>query len=66
VNGRLAVHQPFEWRRQRVPVPDVDLFRFDAKAGQTWIIETMAAQRGSPADTRIEVLRADGKPVRNR
>jgi len=43
--------------------PDVDLFRFDAKAGQTWIIETQAAQRGSPADTKIEVLHADGRPV---
>ena len=42
---------------------DSDLFRFEAKAGQTWVIETMAAQRGSPADTRIEVLDADGKPV---
>jgi hypothetical protein len=42
---------------------DIDLFRFDAKAGQQWIIETQAAQRGSPADTRIEVLHADGRPV---
>ena len=43
--------------------PDVDLFRFDAKTGQTWIIETAAARRASPVDTRIEVLHADGKPV---
>jgi len=44
---------------------DVDLFRFEAKAGQKWIIETQAAQRGSPIDTKIEVLRADGKPVKH-
>lgn len=42
---------------------DTDHFAFDAKKGQTWIIETFAAQAGSPADTKIEVLRADGKPV---
>ena len=42
---------------------DVDLFHFNAKAGQNWIIETAAAQRGSPIDTKIEVLHADGKPV---
>ncbi|PYJ80657.1 MAG: hypothetical protein DME22_23725, partial [Verrucomicrobia bacterium] len=42
---------------------DADLFRFEAKAGQTWIIETQAAQRESPVDTKIEVLHADGKPV---
>jgi hypothetical protein len=42
---------------------DVDLFRFDAKAGQVWVVETQAAQRGSPTDTRIEVLHADGRPV---
>jgi len=42
---------------------DIDQFRFEAKAGQSWIIETQAAQRGSPVDTTIEVLHADGKPV---
>ena len=36
---------------------------FDAKAGRQWIIETQAAQRGSPVDTKIEVLRADGRPL---
>jgi len=29
----------------------------------SWIIETDAAGRGSPLDTRIEVLHADGKTV---
>jgi WD40 repeat protein len=43
--------------------PDSDLFRFDSKAGQTWVIETTAAQRGSPVDTKIEVLHPNGKPV---
>ena len=42
---------------------DVDLFRFEAKAGQSWVIETVAAQRGSPVDTKIELLHADGRPV---
>ena len=42
---------------------DVDLFQFDAKAAQALIIETAAAQRGSPIDTKIEVLYPDGKPV---
>lgn len=43
--------------------PDADCYAFDAKAGQTWIIETLAAMAGSPADTKIEVLHPDGKPV---
>jgi len=42
---------------------DADLFRFEAKAGEPWILETDAARRGSPVDTRIEVLHPDGKPV---
>ena len=42
---------------------DVDLYRFDAKAGQTLAIETQAAQRGSAADTKVEVLWPDGRPV---
>jgi hypothetical protein len=42
---------------------DEDLFRFDAIEGQQWIIETEAARKGSPVDSKIEVLDLDGKPV---
>jgi WD40 repeat protein len=42
---------------------DVDFYRFRAKAGQTWLLETEAARKKSPADTRIDVLHADGSPV---
>ena len=44
-------------------VADTDLFRFDASTNQTWVIETSAAQRGSPVDTRLEILHPDGRPV---
>ena len=42
---------------------DEDLFRFDAVAGEQWIIETEAARKGSPVDTKIEVLTLDGNPI---
>ncbi|MFM9965247.1 MAG: c-type cytochrome domain-containing protein [Planctomycetaceae bacterium] len=42
---------------------DRDFFRFEAKAGQVWLLETNAARKGSPADTKIEVLTSDGRPV---
>ena len=42
---------------------DIDLFQFEAKAGQVLMIETLASRRGSPIDTRIEILHRDGKPV---
>ncbi|MFO1438126.1 MAG: hypothetical protein U1F81_07345 [Verrucomicrobiaceae bacterium] len=42
---------------------DTDHFAFDAKKGQKWIIETLASQSGSPADTKLELLHTDGKPV---
>ena len=59
---------------QRMPAPgaangrfgvpgDVDHYRFSSPAGKVWAIETQAAQRGSPADTRIDVLHPDGRPV---
>ncbi len=43
--------------------PDVDYYRFHAQAGEVWIVETEAARKGSPADTRIDVLQADGAPI---
>jgi WD40 repeat protein len=42
---------------------DADIFRYQAKAGETWILETSAARSGSRADTKLEVLSTDGKPV---
>ncbi|HEV7281870.1 MAG TPA: c-type cytochrome domain-containing protein [Pirellulaceae bacterium] len=42
---------------------DADCVRFAASAGERWIIETNAARSGSPADTLVEVLAADGSPV---
>lgn len=42
---------------------DADLFQFEASAGQTLVIETDAARRGSPVDTKIEILHPDGRPV---
>lgn len=56
VNGRI-------WARQAGQSADVDLFRFESQKGQTWIIETDAARRGSPIDTKIEALDAKGQPV---
>jgi mono/diheme cytochrome c family protein len=42
---------------------DVDVYRFEAKKGQNYVIETLASRRGSPVDTKIEVLHPDGRPV---
>lgn len=53
LNGKLA----------HAKAADADHFAFDAKKGQTWIIETLADQAGSPADTKIEVLDAKGELV---
>ena len=42
---------------------DRDLFRFEAKAGQVWVLETNAARKSSLADTKLEVLTPDGRQV---
>lgn len=42
---------------------DVDYFSFEGKPGQTLVLETDAARKGSPVDTRLEVLFPDGSPV---
>ena len=39
------------------------VFRFSAKAASTYAIETTAARRGSPIDTKIQILYPDGRPV---
>ena len=42
---------------------DDDLFKFTAKKGEQWMIETNAARSGSLADTKLEVLDMSGRPV---
>jgi WD40 repeat protein len=42
---------------------DVDHYRFAAKKGAVWSIEAQAARRGSPVDTKVEVLDAQGRKV---
>ncbi|HEV7226700.1 MAG TPA: pre-peptidase C-terminal domain-containing protein, partial [Pirellulales bacterium] len=70
VNGRLFNVAPALRDGDGISPPrsvgataDVDLFRFESKAGQTWIIETLAGRRGSPVDSKVEVLDSQGKPV---
>ncbi|MBX3440229.1 MAG: hypothetical protein KF861_22255, partial [Planctomycetaceae bacterium] len=43
--------------------PDFDLYRFSARAGQEWVIEVDAARSGSPVDSFVEVLTADGDRI---
>jgi len=55
VNGRI-------WRSPGASA-DVDMYAFEALEGKVLVIETDAARRGSPVDTKIEVLDAEGSPV---
>jgi hypothetical protein len=49
--------------RSETGAEDVDLYRFEAKQGQVWILETNAARSKSPADTKLEILDVQGRPV---
>jgi WD40 repeat protein len=42
---------------------DEDLYRFSCRAGQTWMLDVDAARSGSPLDSHVSVLHADGRPV---
>jgi len=42
---------------------DVDLYRFDSKAGQEWVVEVNAERSKSLLDSRIEILDESGEPV---
>lgn len=59
----LAVPGVMNGRLEAGDSPDADFIRFAARAGVTYVLETVAAQRGSPADTRLEVFWPDGRPV---
>ena len=43
--------------------PDVDVYRFSAKAGESWVVEVDAARSGSKLDAFVEILDARGNRV---
>ena len=42
---------------------DADIYKVSMKKGETWVIETDAARSKSMADTKVEVLAANGKSI---
>lgn len=63
MNGRIWSENIGSSKMSRDVFHDVDLFQFDAKASQILVVEMEAARRGSPIDTRIEILHVDGTQV---
>jgi len=61
--GEGNVRSPTTFDSATTSKMDVDIFQFEACSNQTLVIETDAARRGSPIDTKIEILHPDGKPV---
>lgn len=44
-------------------VPDVDVYRIEAKQGETMILEIVASRDGSPLDSFVEVLDENGDSI---
>ena len=63
VAGAQKLAVPFSVSGRFLSPRESDHFRFTAKKGVTYAIETEAARRGSPSDTKIAVLWPDGRPV---
>lgn len=61
VNGRIWTREAAA--RAGVPHADQDLFRFAARKGQKLVLDVTAQQLGSPLDSVIEVLDAEGRVV---
>ena len=63
VKGAQKLDVPFSVSGRFLMEGAAQHFRFTAKKGVTYAIETEAARRGSPVDTKIAVLWPDGRAV---
>ncbi len=63
VKGAQKLDVPFSVSGRFLTEGAAEHFRFAAKKGVTYAVETEAARRGSPVDTKIAVLWPDGRPV---
>ena len=50
-------------QKHQEAMSDRDIYRINVRSGEVWVVETNAARSGSRADTKVEVLHADGRPV---
>lgn len=62
-NNATRITLPGETAGRIESEQDSDLYRFTAKKGEDWIFEVDAARRGSPIDTRIDILSVNGQPI---
>ncbi|MEZ5432735.1 MAG: c-type cytochrome domain-containing protein [Verrucomicrobiales bacterium] len=58
-----VVTAPFAVKGRLATSGDIDFYRFTAKAGQAWVLETKAARDKSPADTKVAILNVKGEPI---
>jgi hypothetical protein len=58
-----SVELPVTINGRIFPREDIDLWTFQAKAGQHYVCEVMAQRLGSPLDSRLVVLDPSGQPV---
>ncbi len=63
VRGAQKLDVPFSVNGRFLKAGTAEHFRFTAKKGMSYAIETEASRRGSPVDTKISVLWPDGRPV---
>jgi WD40 repeat protein len=63
VKGAQKLDVPFSVNGRFLKEATAEHFRFTAKKGVTYAVETEASRRGSPVDTKVAVLWPDGRPV---
>ena len=66
IDGRpvpQAVTVPVTVNGRIFPREDIDIWTFQAQAGQYYVCEVMAQRLGSPLDSRLIVVDPSGKPV---
>ena len=63
VNGRIWTADPAPGAPRDAKRTDQDLFRFTARKGQNLVFDVTAQQLGSPLDSIVEVLDANGRAV---
>ncbi len=66
IDGRplpVLVRAPVTINGRIFPREDIDVWEVEARAGETFTCEVMAARLGSPLDSRLEVIGPDGSRV---
>lgn len=63
ISGKIHATAPDDPSAVDLSDVDQDVYQFEARAGEEWVVEVKASRDGSPLDSHVAVVNEQGEPI---